>query len=87
MDSNGHIWLVGRTKWRVHDVKTGLTFWSTVVEQKVCVRSRCLFSNLLIKILERTSKITFVSYLINNKKSYLFIEAPDGLPDKEQKGK
>ena len=53
----------------------------------MCQVQVSFFSNLLLKILERASKITFVSYLINNKKSYLFIEAPDGLPDKEQKGK
>lgn len=38
--------------------------------------------------MERTSKITFVSYLNHNGKAYLFIEAPDGdLPIKEREGK
>jgi acyl-CoA synthetase (AMP-forming)/AMP-acid ligase II len=68
MDRDGRIWLVGRVKWRVVDGKTGKTYWSTDVEQK---------------ILERTSKITFVSYLNHNGQSYLFIEAPDGLPSQE----
>ena len=35
MDSSGHIWLVGRVKWRVLDEKTGMSFWSAAVEQKV----------------------------------------------------
>ena len=34
MDTDGRIWLVGRVKWRV--VRYGVTYWSTVVEQKVC---------------------------------------------------
>ena len=34
MDEEGRIWLVGRVKWRVE--RDGRTFWSTVVEQKVC---------------------------------------------------
>ena len=36
--------------------------------------------------MERTSLITFVVYLKHNNKAYLFIEAPNGLPPKENEG-
>ena len=36
--------------------------------------------------MERTSLITFVVYLKHNNKAYLFIEAPNGLPPKEEEG-
>lgn len=84
-DQDGRVWLRiedagyldedGRV-WLVGRIKwrvekNNRIFWSTVVEQK---------------ILDRCSLITFAAYLSHKRESWLFLEAPKGLPDKERAG-
>ena len=40
VDDAGRVWLVGRTSWKVE--KDGTTFWSVLVEEKVCL-VRCSY--------------------------------------------
>jgi len=46
------------------------------------LKCSCLF----LQVLDRCSLITFAAYLPHNNEAWLFLEAPDGLPDKEKAG-
>ena len=39
-----------------------------------------------LQVLDRCSLITFAAYLLHNNEAWLFLEAPNGLPDKEKAG-
>ncbi len=41
----------------------------------------------LSQILDRCSLVTFATYLSHKDEAWLFLEAPEGLPDKEKAGK
>ena len=46
------------------------------------LKCSCLF----LQVLDRCSLITFAAYLPHNNEAWLFLEAPNGLPDKEKAG-